>query len=72
MTDWQPTNGDEYHRAALSGRPVLLYGTPRYGPTVDRHAIGHFETGHGWLEHGKPFQRTRWQPLPAAPEQPHD
>lgn len=63
---WREMRGADYHDAAHAGRPVLLYGTPRYGPTGERHAIGHFETGRGWRESNsdRPFAPKCWQPLP--------
>lgn len=72
MTGWRPMQTQEAHQAAMSGRPVLLYGTPRYGPPAARHAIGYFVTGHGWLEVGglgaiASFTPDKWQPLPEPP-----
>lgn len=65
---WREPKGDHWHRTAHEGRPFLAFGTPRYGPTVERHAIVHFETGQGCKESvtDKPFAVRLWQPLPKA------
>lgn len=69
MAEWQRPTGPAFHAAAMTGRPVLAFGTPRYGPTVKRHALCHFETGRGWRESAtdQRFDPDFWQPLPEPP-----
>ena len=69
MGEWQPKRGPEWHAAALSGKPLLVFGTPRFGHPSSRPAIAYFETGHGWKEanNDRPFDVTHWMPLPEAP-----
>ena len=69
MTSWRRMAGPECHAAAMSGRPVLLFGTPRYGFQNERQAIGCFETGKGWRELPAlaSFNPTHWMPLPEPP-----
>jgi hypothetical protein len=53
----------------MSGRPVLAFGTPRYGFNSPREAIVFFETGQGWREANtfNKFEVTAWQRLPEPP-----
>lgn len=67
MSDWLGKNDRQFHDVALSGRPFLAFGRPRYGHNVQRQAIVHFETGKGCRENGEPFEVEQWQKLPANP-----
>lgn len=67
---WQRPTGAEWHDAAMSGRPILAFGTPRYGHSTKCQALVHFETGQGWREsnNNASFEVEVWMPLQPNPD----